>query len=138
MYVFSLNSTVCSPIVCVSNIFSNFQCVLVYDIIFSFNLVFLLSLVLLVLYYIWYCFFVPKIRKYVGAGRTALSDWTECIRENWLNILPRNITCVFRNVLLRIWMFLMSRLYKYPHFMKFNKIYILYSNLHKKTGIQYF
>ena len=37
--------------------------------------------------------------------RTALSDWTECIKENQFNILPWNITCVFKNVLLRIPMY---------------------------------
>ena len=78
LYVFGLNSTVCSPIVGVylsidqvsydfmmdadlynsfllrqlSKVSSNLQCVLVYDTIFCFNLVCLLSLILLVLYYI--------------------------------------------------------------------------------------
>ena len=43
--------------VCVSKVSSNLQCVLDDDVIFYFNLVCLLSLIFLVLYYIWYCHF---------------------------------------------------------------------------------
>ena len=47
--------------VCISKVSSNLQCVLVYDTIFYFNLVCLLSLILLVLYYIWYCYFYSPV-----------------------------------------------------------------------------
>ena len=30
-------------------------------------------------------------------GRTALSDWTECISQNQFNMSPENITCAFKN-----------------------------------------
>ena len=46
--------------VCISKVSSNLQCVLVFDAIFYFSLVCLLSLILLVFYYIWYChFYLP-------------------------------------------------------------------------------
>ena len=35
-------------------------------------------------------------------------------------------------------MFLISRLHKWPHCMKFKQIYIFYSNLHRKTCIRFF
>ena len=36
-------------------------------------------------------------------------------------------------MILGMQMFLTSRRHKQPHYMKFNQIYILYSNLHKET-----
>ena len=80
LYVFGLNSTcICLRTrslmalwwmltyiivfycVCVSKVSCNLQCVLVYDTIFWFNLVFLLSLILIVLSYIWYCYFYSPV-----------------------------------------------------------------------------
>ena len=87
LYVFGLNSTVCSHIVgihflatrslitlrwtltciivfycvCISKVSSNLQCSLAYDAIFYFNLVCHLSLILFVFYYIWYCYIYSSV-----------------------------------------------------------------------------
>ena len=48
--------------------------------------------------------------------------------------------CSFKypNVFLRFQMFLMSRLHKQPHYMKFKQIYILDSNLHQKQEFDFY